>query len=318
MRDDRERSQQKPQGVYRIAVLGDSYAQALQVDVSATFWRILEFELQRCGYGGGRQIEVLNFGVSGYSTAQEFITLRERVKHYQPDLVLLAFLSGNDVRDNSTELAGRYPRPFFELRDGQLVPDNRFRENWIFRLKASWVWQALLSASDYSRVFQLFNKVKYILGQPPSAPRYQDRVRADVGLDDHVYLSSPPVAWEEAWRITEALVLAVREESIRQGASFLLVTLTNPMQVTPDAAMAQSYAATLGEKDLFYPERRMRALAQREGLDAVFLAEEAAAYATTHGIYLHGFSNTALGTGHWNQEGHRYAGKQIAAHLCPK
>jgi len=316
MRDDREPVVPKPADVFRIVVLGDSYVEAIQVDVSATFWRILESELQRCAYAGGKRIEVLNFGVSGYSTAQELITLRERVKPFQPDLVLLAFLSGNDVRDNSRAIAGAYPRPYFFIQNGHLVADNSFREHWIFRLKASWAWNALQTASDYSRVIQLFNRAKNVLAQPLSAPQTENRGKTEVVLEDHIYLSSPPDEWEEAWQITEALILAIREESARQGARFLLVTLTNGIQVTPDAAAASAYAKRLGEKDLFYPEKRMRALAEREGLDAVFLAETAAQYARSNRVYLHGFQNAVLGDGHWNEAGHRFAAEQIACHLC--
>ncbi len=315
MRDDREIPVEKSDTVYRIAVLGDSYAEALQVDVSKTFWRLLEEQLNSCGFAPGKRVEVLNFGVSGYSTAQELIALRERVKPFSPDLVLLAFLSGNDVRDNSQAIAGPYPRPYFRLQNGRLVEDTAFREHWIFKLKSSLPWQWFQAASDISRLIQLLNKVKNVAGQPLSAPRAEGAVE-EIGLDDHVYLSRPPKIWEEAWQLTEALVTAVRDESLRQGARFLLVTLTNPGQVPPDPAAMRRHAQRLGEPDLFYPERRLRALAQREGLDAVFLAEAFARHAAERKVYLHGFANTQLGGGHWNEEGHRLAAVILARHLC--
>jgi hypothetical protein len=34
--------------------------------------------------------------------------------------------------------------------------------------------------------------------------------------------------------------------------------------------------------------------------------------------YLHGFSNTILGFGHWNENGHELAGKLMAQQLCPR
>jgi lysophospholipase L1-like esterase len=317
MRDDREIQIQKPDNVFRIAVLGDSYAEALQVDVAKTFWRILENRLLQCGYGGGKRIEVLNFGVSGYSTAQELITLKTRVAKFKPDLVLLAFLSGNDVRDNSREIAGPYPRPYFTLDNGRLIEDTSFREHWIFRLKSSLPWQWFQSASDYSRLIQLVNKVKNVAGQPLSAPRSEGGVE-EIGLDDHIYLSIPPPVWEQAWQLTEALVAEVQREAARQRASFLLVTLTNPGQVPPDSEAMRRHAIKLGEKDLFYPERRMRALVAREGIDAVFLAELFARYAEEHKVFLHGFPNTQMGGGHWNETGHALAADLIAKHLCAK
>jgi hypothetical protein len=94
---DREHAVAKPPRTYRIAVLGDSYAEALQVPLEQAFWVLLPRELERCRFAGDRKIEPLNFGVSGYGTAQELLTLRQRAWDFSPDLVLLAFFPGNDV-----------------------------------------------------------------------------------------------------------------------------------------------------------------------------------------------------------------------------
>jgi hypothetical protein len=61
---DREHSIDRPEGVYRIAVLGDSYAEAMQVDIKDTFWWLLQEKLTRCAYQPGKRVEVINFGVS--------------------------------------------------------------------------------------------------------------------------------------------------------------------------------------------------------------------------------------------------------------
>lgn len=314
MRDDREITVDKPPGVYRIAVLGDSYAEPLQVPVERTFWRQLEAGLGACGFAGDHRIAVLNFGVSGYSTGQELLALRHRAAAYRPDMVLLAFLSGNDVRDNSREIAGRYPRPYFSVgAGGGLALDASFRDHWVARIKASPIW----ALGDHLRLMQLLNKVKNVLGQPLSAPQGQQR-GADVGLDDQVYVSRPGPEWERAWRLTEALIAEARSDAERLGARFLLVTLSNPAQVPADPQRMREHAARLGEADLFYPERRLRAFAERETIDAVFLAEDLAAQAAAHGEHLHGFANTQMGTGHWNAQGHARAAELIAKELCPE
>ena len=46
------------------------------------------------------------------------------------------------------------------------------------------------------------------------------------------------------------------------------------------------------------------------------LTEPFQAYAVKHHVYLHGFANTKLGTGHWNVEGNRLAGLLIAQAVC--
>ncbi|HVT18767.1 MAG TPA: hypothetical protein VHQ90_21610 [Thermoanaerobaculia bacterium] len=54
--------------------------------------------------------------MAGYGTAQELLTLRHEVWRYAPDLVLLAFYTGNDVRNNERRLEQDPSRPYFILR----------------------------------------------------------------------------------------------------------------------------------------------------------------------------------------------------------
>src|SRR5258708_964886 len=74
----------KPAGRLRIAVLGDSCAEALQVPVGQTFWKLLERRLPGCPAVAGRAVEALDFGVAGYGTAQELLTLRRGVGRSRP------------------------------------------------------------------------------------------------------------------------------------------------------------------------------------------------------------------------------------------
>ncbi len=76
---DREHSTTKPQNVVRIAVLGDSYSEAFSVAQEDAFWSVMERKLQECDAFQDKQIEVINFGVSGYGTGQELLTLRGHV-----------------------------------------------------------------------------------------------------------------------------------------------------------------------------------------------------------------------------------------------
>ena len=59
---DREHDLGKPPGTIRIAVLGDFYAEALQVEMENAFWSVMDRELEKCEALQGRKIEVVNFG----------------------------------------------------------------------------------------------------------------------------------------------------------------------------------------------------------------------------------------------------------------
>lgn len=318
MHDNREITVEKPKGVFRVAVLGDSFAAATQVDVSKAFWRILEKRLQACDFAQGKRIEVLNFGVSGFSTAQELLALRHKAAAYEPDLVILAFLTLNDVRDNNKAIATEYVRPYFELRNGRLVEDDTFRESLSFKIRTSFLWDWFRRISNHLRVIQLANRSKEIIAQRLHSGLENMNPQLDLcdGYNAHVYQSNPPKEWKEAWRITEALISEIRRESERIGARFLLVTLSNPAQVHPDPERRRYCAKKLGEPDLFYPERRLQAFAEHEGIDAIFLAKSFAEYATQHRVFLHGFSNVGMGRGHWNERGHLLAAELIGKHMC--
>jgi hypothetical protein len=68
--------------------------------------------------------------------------------------------------------------------------------------------------------------------------------------------------------------------------------------------------------DLWYPDKRMEALAAREGVDVITLGKNFQSYAEKTGSYLYGFENTRLGSGHLNENGHRLIGEALAQHLC--
>ena len=79
----------KPPGVRRVAVLGDSIAFGYWVADEASFARQLEALLRASPGAGG--VEVLNFGVPGYNLEQEVETLRARALAFAPDVVVVLF-----------------------------------------------------------------------------------------------------------------------------------------------------------------------------------------------------------------------------------
>jgi lysophospholipase L1-like esterase len=85
---NKEISLQKPKGVYRIAVLGDSTAYTLMVeDNEKTFTAQLEKVLEnKYGY---KNVEVINAAVSGYNSWESLINLEFRVLDIEPDMVIV-------------------------------------------------------------------------------------------------------------------------------------------------------------------------------------------------------------------------------------
>ena len=311
---DREHSIQKPPGTIRIAVLGDSFSEAAQVKLQDTFWSVLERELAGCPALRGRTVEVLNFGISGYGTTQELQMLRHNVWQYQPDIVMLAFLPGNDVRNNSRELEPDRGRPFFDLVEGQLVLDEsfrdapeavRFRESTTVRIKDF----LLRNVRVLSAVYRAKERLKERL-QPAATST------SEAGLDTLVFVPPPDEKWARAWTMTEGIIVLMHDEVRSHGAKFVVVELNNAVQVHPDPAFIARAAKQLGSDDLEEPDRRLQQLAETRGFVFLSLTEPMRTIAQRDKIFFHGFPNTSPGSGHWNEKGHAVAGKLIADELC--
>jgi hypothetical protein len=311
---DREHPFDKTAGVYRIAVLGDSYAEAIQVPVEQTFWAVLERKLERCASLKGFKPEVINFGVSGYGTAQELLILRHRVWQYSPDAVLLTFTTGNDVRDNSRALDRDTNVPYFVLEGGVLSLDDSFLDTREFRLRQSLLGPGTLRLINSSALLQLVNRVRYVWKENRFVGSGKQSY-GTLGLDSMVYVEPHDEAWRDAWRVTEALIRTMHREVRDEGARFFMATLTNPDQVHPDPNFRRRQAKTLGVSDLLYPERRLRALADHEGFPLTALAEPLRAFvqATRQPVHI---ELEGGGYGHWNERGHSLAGTEIARMVC--
>lgn len=90
----REVSEAKPEGVYRVLVLGDSIAYGIGVTPQQTFASVLEAKLNQ--RYPGRSIEVLNAGVISYNTEQQLDWLANRGLKFAPDAIVVAHCP-NDV-----------------------------------------------------------------------------------------------------------------------------------------------------------------------------------------------------------------------------
>ena len=311
---DREHTKAKPPNTLRIAVLGDSFTEAIHVPIEQTFWSKLERKLGNCeAIKGRKNVEVINFSVQGYGTAQELIMLRKKVWDYSPDIVILAFFIGNDVINNSPQLEYDRYRPFFVYNaSGKLVPDMSFRNLAPIDRNAravSFVDRLPSFLVNNSRILQVIKKV--------DVDRKKRQLSEDfTALSTKNFIPPQDAAWEEAWRVTEGLIVKIRNEVVQKKADFLLVTIGDPMQVRPEAQMRKNFMRKNKIQDLFYPNRRLEKLGAREGFPVLNLTEQFQGYTEKFQVCAHGFENSVPCGGHWNELGHRLGSILIDRNLC--
>jgi hypothetical protein len=167
---DREHSVTKSSNTVRVAVLGDSYMEAMNVPLDKTFSSFLEGNLNACVEPKGKRVEIINFGIAGYGTAQELLTFRHHAVNYNPDVVLLAFYTNNDVYNNSRSLnpSSNFDRsPYFVFQGDRLVLDDSFLK--VVTADAQQAWFRRMRIAVTSRSFTSTLAVSD-LGQPQVSP----------------------------------------------------------------------------------------------------------------------------------------------------
>ncbi len=92
--NDQDYPLKKPDGTYRIIILGDSFGWAGGRKKNYTF--LLE---ERFKPVYGKKLEVINTGYPMTHTGEQFEILRKYAIRYNPDMVLLGFCAGNDFFD---------------------------------------------------------------------------------------------------------------------------------------------------------------------------------------------------------------------------
>lgn len=241
-----DRPREKPPGVRRIAVMGDSMVASIAVEEQDTLVYHLESKLNGAGEKG--TWEAFNFGVSAASPGTELVVYRELASQWHPDIVLMAFFLGNDISDSSREL-DNYPRIYFDI-DGE----GRLYQRAFSAKKAS-VSNYL---NRYSR-FYVWQKVR--INQAVSRARETAQVLAPCHW---VYCRQESEEIRKAWKIIEEVLRVFREEVEAEGGRFGLFILPTGYQVYPD--QLDKLLALAGERadqfDADYPAERLTRICQ--------------------------------------------------------
>jgi lysophospholipase L1-like esterase len=320
---DRNHALTKADGVIRVAVLGDSFTEAVQVPVEGTWWRLMESRLRGHAWRGAgakvqQPVEVLNFAVSGFSSAQALLTLREYALDHDPDLVVLAFFIGNDLVENVRGLDDEPLRPYLVPTPYGLQLDDEFLRSEAYLRATAPAGRARQWFVEHSRLAQLAIQARDALRQRRAVETAPAGAAdpTEPGVDSGVFRPPDTPEWHQAWRTTEAILASFAREVREAGARPLILLIGTGAQVHPDAEAVAGFARALGVADLGYPVRRLLATADALRVPLVNLPAVLAGRAERDGRVLHGFPGAIPGFGHWNAHGHQAAAEAAAERLC--
>jgi hypothetical protein len=291
----------------RVLFAGDSFVEARQVAEPETAASILGVAL-----GGPTLCEILNAGIAGWGTGEEYVYLRDEGLALRPDLVILQIFLGNDVSNNvrrADPKSGWHTGPGFRLeRDGRLTELDFHASPTETRL------ELLLGRLSFTATYLESGVLAKLWDDDEDDDARSGIVKRDL------FATRESADVQRAWALTEALIGAIAHQVAQVGSRLLLVTAPASYQVYPDEA---SWLRSQARKDrqtgssevdtaLTAPNRRLAEIAERRGiahLDLLPALRAAARSSPRDRLY---FEHDA----HWTAEGHRIAGRELAAFLA--
>ena len=204
----------KPDSTLRIMTLGDSHTLGFEVRQDYTYSAILEKYLT----ANGNTVEVLNTGVSGFSTAEELVFLENEGIKYHPDYVILGVFR-NDLVDNVR--ANLFSLESNELRISgySYLPGVKIQKfihsigpfRW---LSQNSYFYSLLFNSTWNYFKGRSKRLLKTKGLPPEAAIAIDEKNSDISID---------VQYRQALFVK--LVEEMNNFCIRNGITFIVVDI---------------------------------------------------------------------------------------------
>ncbi|MBN2503357.1 MAG: SGNH/GDSL hydrolase family protein [Anaerolineales bacterium] len=154
---------EKPDGTLRVAVIGDSFVEALQVPLEQTASKVLEKRLtEELNRPDVDKVEVMNVGASAYSVAQYLMVYEEYVAQYHPDYVYIFLANLHMVRTFDRDYGSRRNQAFkLNIRPTYRINENDQLE-YVPALEYERFEEAIQDAIDHQygedRIYELYSQ----------------------------------------------------------------------------------------------------------------------------------------------------------------
>lgn len=288
-------TREKPPGVYRILMLGDSFTMGKGVEDDETFSALLQkFFDTSDPVCGTESVEVLNGGVDSYAPVLEHLQLTRELASLEPDLVVLNL----DVSDLVQETAYRQQAIFDSDGEVKAVPGNEATLLLNERIR-NWIENNL-----YLTRLALFYTNQLMGYRDLTIRGVVEQANMETALHT---LAEDPTDRTEQWRNIFDSLSRIQTFADEQGFEFLLTIYPWGHQVSDSEWLPGRYMfiprdATVSDAS----PRTVERLARENGIDFVSLFPAFRSYSGSEPLY---FSYDP----HWTTTGHQV----MAAGLGP-
>lgn len=189
----------------RMLIIGDSFVWGYGVDQR---WIFTEQDVHQS------ETELINFGVSGFGTDQEYLFYKREGRLFQVDEVVLVFTPHNDVTNNLAAEQYGFLKPYFTLSNQRLVLHRDHVQENKTQSVANWF-------SANSRVVNLLDKARrtyrsWVVNSRPN----RGAAIASTGI---LNASRASLRDREGVELTIQIMAALRDTVLATGARFSVV-----------------------------------------------------------------------------------------------
>jgi len=176
---------------------------------------------------GGQPSEVINAGVGGYGTDQEFLFLTREGWKYKPDLVVVVFNISNDVHDNAVK--GYCREMSGGLACGQHMSGMKRRVITYLKAFAQRHFQLYFFVRE--KTARLYS-VRFIMNKLGlSEFNDADEFRRGLPVEPRTLLREYSAEITRGWRLTLAILSRMNKDAKLHHARFLIVLIPGGNQL---------------------------------------------------------------------------------------
>ena len=273
-------------GARRVLVVGDSFVEGVQVSLEDHYHVRLGKALAA---SSAQPVEAIAYGWSGWGQRQALEALTRGAEDdpqsglsgyppgldYEPELVVLEVLPGNDVLNNLPELeqrANEASASVLRRHFGRSLERGLYFSAFLAD-RGDLLWRGVTGGRDPVDAGVYFEV----------APRY-------------------PELWREAWQRTEALLERIKAAVEARGARLVVVLFTSFMELD------ELREGPVGDYRFRYPSERVLKLCGELEIPCLDLAPLLVEHEAEHELHL-------PHDGHWSAAGHRLAAEATARWL---
>lgn len=293
----------KPNGTFRIVILGDSFVENIQVPLEKRFFHQVEENLNSAlnskliEIKGISKFEIIALGRGNTGTGPQYLILKNYGLSYDPDMVIHLFLTANDVKNN-----------LFSLQQDPYLPYFVFNS----KNELDLVKQQKRSDRPSANIKEIFKKLR--IGELLLSIRQVSTERKNISqngfpIDYHIYDKSYNQDWQNAWNITKKLLTETKKLT-DSNSSYMLFVLANNEQVHPQVweKILKTYPnLDPNSIDMNKPDNILNDFCKTEKISCYFMLDEYRKYIEANPTSSTHFPQD----GHWNENGTNLAAKFI-------